>query len=375
MIFINISLSPYLLLSPVDNKKLKITNYLTGEILYMEDNDIEIIREYRFQKEYHLTGQLEHDQKIHKLLDKKVLIKSEIMWEQQNIAAVEIETTTYCNWKCEYCPSSQIKRPKTVMPMWLFNSIIDSIQNLDNVTHITLHYYNEPTLDPLFLDRIKKIAKTKLKVMLFTNGSGLNNEKLEILKSYDVISKIYFTLPSVNPIDFERMTGTKDQFGRTIDIIQRAQRKGFDVNLSVQGPTNEKKINRQNILKKIHCTPDHIAGWLTYDRAGILKGNKYFKNTNITSNYLFGCPHIINRLYIDVDGNFILCDQDFYKKTLYANIRDADINTILKSPKIVNYRKQIFGGEKANQSIICRKCQRMEESEILRTYQNKLFNL
>ncbi len=76
-----------------------------------------------------------------------------------------------------------MKRKPQYIDWNLYQDILDKVVTYKHVKIVYLHGLNEPTIDPRFEDLVNEIIKRNLKFGLFTNGSGLNNEKNIIFKT------------------------------------------------------------------------------------------------------------------------------------------------------------------------------------------------
>ena len=85
-----------------------------------------------------------------KLIRSFLLLNYDTVWNQNHASHIEIETSTVCNWKCEYCPVKYNSRKKQYIDMRIFDRIIDRAIEYQHIKYITLHAYNEPTIDPNF---------------------------------------------------------------------------------------------------------------------------------------------------------------------------------------------------------------------------------
>ncbi|MFH1613258.1 MAG: SPASM domain-containing protein [bacterium] len=72
---------------------------------------------------------------------------------------IMLETTSWCNLSCRFCPSKDLKREKEIMPMELFIKIVDELDRIKWFGELQLFNSNEPLLDPLLIQRIKYIKK------------------------------------------------------------------------------------------------------------------------------------------------------------------------------------------------------------------------
>lgn len=357
-----LQVSPFIVAFYSTNNKISVRNFLTDKLHILEKNYITILKELRFPTD---TKQLIFNYGLELIIDmieKDLLIDPDTIWQKTNIKYLEIETTTTCNWRCEYCPVSINPKEKKIMSMDLFNLIINKAGRYPSIKFVTIHSYNEPTLDIYFEERIKKIANANLKLMLFTNGSMLDIEKIRLLKELNVIEYIQFNLPSIDEDKFKHITGYPF-YKQTIWNIEQTISNGLNVQFAIKGTKKEQLINLEAIKSKFGpLVQKDITVWQTTDRAGILK-DKYAKNINISES-LFGCKRVINWIYIGVNGDCFICCEDYYQKEIYGNIVGGEIDEILNSPKAQFLRKQIFGAEIAPKDFLCRKCCRMYESKI-----------
>ncbi len=299
---------------------------------------------------------------VDQLLSHRLLWGDKRLWSASAIRAVEIETTTFCNWRCVYCPSSGAKREREVMPLRLFDQILQRIAAWPKIRCVTLHYFNEPTLDPLFDQRVERIRRQGLRLLLFTNGSGLNRNRLEVLAASGVVEQIYFTFPSCDEAEFDRMTGTVGQFSHSDNVIRTAKALGLDVRLSVQGEREGKNERLHSICQWFGVSRSQIAPWETFDRAGNLDGIACCAHTRVERSRLAGCGHILQRLYVDVQGNLLLCDQDFAKTARFGSVCGADFDELLHTRRAQQYKRWIFGAQEAPADFLCRRCQRMQNT-------------
>ena len=83
----------------------------------------------------------------------------------------QIEVTAHCNWGCRFCPVSVDPKAPETMPMDLFTEIIEKLSGYVSVRFVTFHFFNEPTLDRFFDDRIRVLREHGMKLSLSTNAS------------------------------------------------------------------------------------------------------------------------------------------------------------------------------------------------------------
>ena len=98
---------------------------------------------------------------------------------------IEVETSSFCNRTCTWCPNGWSKRGrrKEYISDEVWNDILNDLQLVDYEGWFAFHNYNEPLADPTIFEKIVQ-ARQKLKyakLVIFTNGDFLNQEILNKL--------------------------------------------------------------------------------------------------------------------------------------------------------------------------------------------------
>ena len=90
-------------------------------------------------------------------------INTPSIWSQrkylvQNIAVIDIETSTACNRKCDYCPNSVYDNAslanESFMDQFVFEKIIQDLWSENYSGEICLQRYNEPLMDRRIVDLV-----------------------------------------------------------------------------------------------------------------------------------------------------------------------------------------------------------------------------
>ncbi|RDU59955.1 radical SAM/SPASM domain-containing protein [Helicobacter marmotae] len=92
---------------------------------------------------------------------------------------IYIEISDYCALSCGFCPSSERKSHRGVMPLALFESICAQIQN--DVKRVCLHVLGDPLSVANFEDYVKILEHYHLKVDLVTTGLFLKQRHFGLL--------------------------------------------------------------------------------------------------------------------------------------------------------------------------------------------------
>jgi len=136
-------------------------------------------------------------------------------------ATVAIETNYYCNGKCFFCNSVASDRKPGRMAVPLFHKIIDEISSWNVPITISLNVYGEPFLNPDWLHLFEYIRDTApmCKISVVTNGSAIDDEKLDHLMSFRNISSFGFSVYAIRPENYQRIMGLPAE---TIDKVDHA---------------------------------------------------------------------------------------------------------------------------------------------------------
>jgi len=125
---------------------------------------------------------------------------------------LHLELTNICNFSCEFCPDSKMKRQRGMMPVELAESVIDEVSRTGVAKLMLFHVMGEPTLHPGLLEIVEYANLRNIKTCLTTNGSRLDekffNEIIragigEIIISLQTPDEKTFSLRGAKGIAFE----------------------------------------------------------------------------------------------------------------------------------------------------------------------------
>jgi hypothetical protein len=302
---------------------------------------------------------------IHKAVAHHLIIAPETRWELHTIQRVEIETHTACNWRCEYCPVRTEPKPRASMGLDLFERIIDKSARHPSVARVSFHSYSEPGIDRHFAERVRILARTRLKLDLFSNGSTLDGDVLRMLKDAGVVASICFNLPTLDEARFARMTGSRTR-QQTLRNIDEAIALGFPVRFSVIDSHDEWSAeNLAGIRRRYEpLVGSPIHQWATTDRAGLVP-DQHARHVAVENPRLFGCYLPVFQLHVGVTGNCFICCEDYHQLEVFAHIDDGEIDEVLNGGRATLLRQRIFGGALAPPDFICRRCETMRQAAAL----------
>lgn len=219
-----------------------------------------------------------------------------------------IQHSTACNRRCPYCPQATHPTDQQLMPMPLFELAIRRLRESRFVGLLSFDFYNESMMD----DRLKelvRLAKSQLpfaRIAIFTNGDFLT---LPVAAELLSAGMSYFVVSSHGPVDQlkRRIQPVIERYGHRVRIA--------DINSGQTGLLN---------------------------RGGAVAVNGGLKR---------GCR--LTQLIIDVNGQVLLCCNDFFKTVKMGDIHSQTLGKIWMG-KYANIRRDLRAGRQP--LPVCQNC-------------------
>ncbi len=239
--------------------------------------------------------------------------------------SISLETTSYCNLRCKFCPNSKYGRGllknKKLMDEKLFKKIINELAEINYRGHVLFHFYGEPLTDKRLPSLVeytkKKLPRAKLQIN--TNGFLLtislykklvdNGVKLFIITQY---------ADSVPPNIKDLLDYLKTRPKKENKIKYRIL--GEDIGLSNRG--GEINVKKNIDYERPICT---------------------YPNTAIP---------------IDYNGNVILCCNDYHSSITFGNLKKEKLLDVWRKPHYKKLRDEMRKG--IFKLPICKKCVGLE---------------
>ncbi len=96
---------------------------------------------------------------------------------------IQIETTNFCNMKCDFCPNKRMTRERKILDFQYFKEIIDDIAENKMTGVISFAGNGEPFIDPDFLNKLKYCKSKNLKTAVTTNGLLIEKISEEFIRN------------------------------------------------------------------------------------------------------------------------------------------------------------------------------------------------
>ncbi len=268
------------------------------------------------------------------------------------VEIINLETSYYCNRKCDYCPVSESTRQtdQISMEIKLLRKIAIELAEIRYENRISLNGYNEPLLDKRLEQKIEIIRKNLPWVTLSINSNGdrLKRDRLISLSN----AGLNYICVTLHPQPFKSDTKAtlKKRIKKIIEKNVSITHTGFDLN---DGYVD---FQTGGLRLKVQWPNWRILGT---DRAGTI--NNYGKAKLVRE---LPCIKPFREFTIFYDGTVQPCCESFYDKntklTKVANLNNDTIFEAYTSQNLSMFRQSIFGfGKKTG---ICKFCNSIDYS-------------
>ncbi len=258
---------------------------------------------------------------------KSEIIQNSLQFDKDNkvplFSLVEISDSGTCNRACSFCPRSDkdwIDKfdNKEFIKSELHESIVFQLQDLNYSGIVVYSGFNEPLLNK---DIYKNIAQTRsylpgAKIELITNGDVLNEKRL--LKLFEAgLSTLLISVYDgpEDMIKFEKMC------------------------------KNVKLEKDQYVIRKRYLPPEENFGITMSNRGGLME-NAEHSVPSLKKSLNTACFYPSYTLFIDYNGDVLMCSHDWGKKNILGNLNKEKIMDVWLSNNAMMSRKNLSKGNR-----------------------------
>ena len=216
---------------------------------------------------------------------------------QRCVELVEIETTSYCNRTCSFCPNSQIDRisEQKTMPEAVWHSILEGLREIRYNSAFVWSRYSEALSERRIIERIREVrdAAPESHICINSNGDFLDGGYLRELEQAG-LDRLWVDLyiPDAEVYSPREATRFHKQF------LDRIGRKSTLLTTSPE-LTHRVQSQRMEIFTHVRNIAVMKAFDLS-DRGGLIS----FARQTIRS---APCYSPYKHLVIDWDGSIVIC--------------------------------------------------------------------
>jgi radical SAM protein with 4Fe4S-binding SPASM domain len=214
-----------------------------------------------------------------------------------------------------------------------------------NVTAFSV--YNEPTLDPLFMDRLRMMTDMGFTHLCVTNGSNFTKKLVDtIAENKFNILQFFINLPTVSGEEARKIMGISSNYlekvlERLDYLLKKINTTAIPVKITVNGNGSlDHKNTFLEVCKRFAYYGTEVTMLRVINRAGMLE--------NIIQSKIDRGPHkdltcrkqYFEHLYFGVKGNIYLCCHDYYQTYSYGNITEKPLRKLIDSDERKNTIKE-----------------------------------
>ena len=215
---------------------------------------------------------------------------------KKNLKLIEIETFSYCNRKCWFCPNAVIDRMSTnhIMSEEVYLDLISQLQEIDYGGELTYSRYNEPLSQrELIIKRIKQARELLPSTVLRanTNGDYVTRDYVEDLYGAG-LNQLWIQqyLSNNERYNHEKMRVRAESKIKKLDLPAK-------ILIDIEGRKLEYDLSYRGMT--IHIRSRNFE----------LDGSSRGDSVQIALDYVRTqkCTQVVNNMYIDYNGSVMVC--------------------------------------------------------------------
>jgi len=231
--------------------------------------------------------------------------------EAAQFSSVAVETSTHCHRRCSYCPVSVDPKSKQYMDLDLFVHIVDNLSDLEFKGRFAYHFYNEPLLNKNLEEYVSLASQAlpEARHLVYTSGDFLTEDRVRSLLAAGLDGFV-----------------VSDHGGRALTAPVKAAMGMFN-----STPIRYRRMSDDRAL---------------FNRGGMVK----VANLRAPKR----CVYPAYELIIGIDGDVLLCCNDYHGENTFGNVRQLSIQDIWNSERMRQIRKELLIGR--TELNICQIC-------------------
>ena len=267
---------------------------------------------------------------------------------------IQIQTVSWCNRSCAFCPSGKFPVDKVFMPLEVYHRVIQQLQALNYTGRISPYLMNESLLDRRLPDLIAYTREhcPESWIAINTNGDALSERLLARL--FDA---------GLNSLDVNAYDSPA-QHAEHMALVSRflAQREDIIFRTTYSNPFFQGE-NIPRSTKLINCRD--MSFWEPHFLAKIATPDLYNRSGNVPDSrqvrepLALGCPRPWQQMYVNYRGEAVLCCNDWRSEVIMGDTAQATLAEIWLNDKYQRYRHNL---QQKNRAMpLCATCDYMAE--------------
>jgi len=271
-----------------------------------------------------------------------------------------IETHSVCNQRCYFCPVATAPRPAFQMPTELWQSIVEQLAGRrDTMEAVVLNNYNEPTVDPRFVDQVRELKAAGLPPAVLSNGSTFTSDKVDAILDLGGLTYLSINISTVDRERYRKDRG-KDHLPKVLANLDHMKDKPVAETMELVVLGHEDEVHDREVAalrKRFAGSHFEVKPFTIMDRAGWLDVGLGVERQHLQ---LRGCENTGSRplqhLHVTAEGKVVFCCEDYDEVHEVGDLNLASIEEVLSGPEMAKLRRWSYGIEEAPDDFICRNC-------------------
>ena len=257
---------------------------------------------------------------------------------------VQVQTISWCNRSCSFCPSQKFPRTLEFMSLETYQRILDELASLDFSGRFSPYLQGEPLLDNRMPELVAMARHTlpQAKILIQTNGDALTVEKgLALFEAG--LHKMIINCYDDNGDQVSRMQNLIREVVKkqpAISYIKSSFMHNFNRMIASEG---HGQISREIAIDdKTWWKEDTAENW-----AGNIPGS-------LQEPIRESCRRPFNQLYVHYNGNVVLCCCDWKGEVIFGNLMRDSLVEVYSGPVATKYRENL--ARKNRKMKLCEVC-------------------
>ncbi len=218
---------------------------------------------------------------------------------REHVELIEVETTSYCNRTCSFCPNSFIDRlsEKLTMPEATWQAILAGLGESDYDGTLVWSRYSEPLSERRILERLREVREVapRARLAINSNGDYLDSDYLQALEEAG-LNRLWVDVYFPDEALYNRKSAA-DYHDKFLNRIQRSSRLlGEQPELSFQVASEKMEI----VTHVRNAAAMQLLDMS--DRGGLIQLARQTRRVS-------PCYAPFKHLVIDWDGSVVVCCQ------------------------------------------------------------------
>jgi len=282
---------------------------------------------------------------------------------------VYIDPTNLCNFKCEFCPTSdysllkEVGRKQTSIDLATFKKIIDDIKEFDQkLKLLSLYKDGEPLVNQEFPEMVKYAKEAKVSERIWTKTNGaLLTPKLNTKLIEAGIDMIHISIESVSEEGYIKVSDAHidyDEFRKNIlDLYNKRNNCKIYIKIIDYQLTEEDKDKFYQDFQD-RCdfiSIEKLMGWSYSDIKDFTLGTKSDTYDGLPLIPKEVCAYPFYVMAVNADCSVSVCGNDWAYQTSIGDVREKSLKEIWNSEELFEMRK-MFLEHRRRENKACANC-------------------